>query len=175
MLEIIRGPRPGRKFALDKRVSVIGKSRAADIQIVAHGVSRSHAKVILVDDGPMAVINVVDLESTNGTFVNRGRVDMAMVREKEMIQLGAHLTLTLSRRAVAVAEEPVVELTPRQLEVARLVVAGARNAEIARSLDVTPRTVASHLERIYGALGMGSRTELTRWMVEQGLHHGPGG
>ena len=168
-LQIVTGPQPGRKFALSKRVSSIGKSPAADFQIVARGVSREHAKVILVDDGSKTVVNIVDLDSTNGTFVNRGRVDVSLIRERDRIQLGANVTLTLARKSTASAEEPVEELTPRQLEIARFVAAGARNAEIARSLNVTPRTVASHLERTYRALGIGSRTELTRWLMERGL------
>ncbi|MEM9453743.1 MAG: FHA domain-containing protein [Myxococcota bacterium] len=169
-LELIRGPTPGRRFALDKRTLVIGKSKAADIKIVAHGISRQHAKVVLVDDGPTTVVNIVDLGSTNGTFVNRSRVDMALLREDDRIQLGAHVTLLLSRRRSMPSNEIEPTLTPRQLEVARLVAAGAKNAEVARTLEVTSRAVASHLERIYRALGIGSRTELTRWLVEQGLH-----
>lgn len=174
-LEIVRGPTPGRRFALDKRTLVIGKSKAADIQIVAHGISRRHAKIVRVGDGSTTVVNIVDLHSTNGTFVNRGRVDMALIREDDRIQLGAHVTLVLSRRRPPTTGDVEATLTPRQLEVARLVAVGARNAEVARTLEITARAVASHLERIYRALGIGSRTELTRWLVEQGLHDDAGG
>lgn len=169
-LEIIRGPTPGRRFILDKRTMVVGKSRTANIKIVAHGISREHAKFVLVDDGPTTVVNIVDLGSTNGTFVNRSRVDMALIREDDRIQLGAHVTLVLSRRRAPMVVHSEPTLTPRQLEVARLVAAGAKNAEVARALEITTRAVASHLERSYRALGIGSRAELTRWLVEQDLH-----
>lgn len=168
--QIIEGPKAGRRFALDQRVTVIGKSPDADIQIVARGVSRRHAKVIIASDGARNVLNLVDLESTNGTFVNRERVDVSLLREHDRIQLGANVTLTLARASTQ-AREATTALTPRQLEIARCVAAGARNAEIARSLEITTRTVASHLERIYSALEIGSRTELTRWLLEQGLEH----
>ncbi|MCH9680975.1 MAG: LuxR C-terminal-related transcriptional regulator [Deltaproteobacteria bacterium] len=173
-LELVQGPRPGRRFALCRRSTVIGKSGAADLQLVAHGMSRLHAKVLLLDDGPTVAVNIVDLGSTNGTFLNRRRIDMALMRDGDRLQLGAHVTLVLSRRRAALAEpDDAVVLTPRQLEVARLVAAGARNAEVARTLEVSPRTVSGHLERIYEALGMGSRAELTRWLVEQDLHVEP--
>ncbi len=171
ILEMIQGPRPKQTFTINKRTMVIGKSRSADIQIIAHGLSRRHAKLVLVNDGPTVIVNLVDLGSTNGTFVNRSRIDLALLREGDLLQLGAHVTLGLSRRRPPVADDTAHTLTTRQLEVARLVANGARNAEIARFLDVTPRTVASHLERIYRVLEIGSRSELTRWLVEQDLHH----
>ncbi|MCA9685402.1 MAG: FHA domain-containing protein [Myxococcales bacterium] len=64
------------------------------------------------------------------------------------------------------AEQP---LSARQLEVSRLVAEGLTNAAIAEQLGISPRTVTSHLDHIYGRLGIGSRAALTRWIVERGL------
>jgi DNA-binding NarL/FixJ family response regulator len=60
-------------------------------------------------------------------------------------------------------------LSARQLEVSRLVATGMTNAAIAEELGISPRTVTSHLDHIYGRLGIGSRAALTRWIVERGL------
>jgi DNA-binding CsgD family transcriptional regulator len=60
-------------------------------------------------------------------------------------------------------------LSARELDVARLVAAGATNAEIAASLYISLRTVTTHLDRIYGRLGLGSRVALTRYVIEAGL------
>ena len=60
-------------------------------------------------------------------------------------------------------------LSARQLEVSRLVANGLTNAAIAETLGISPRTVTSHLDHIYGRLGIGSRAALTRWIVERGL------
>jgi DNA-binding NarL/FixJ family response regulator len=51
-------------------------------------------------------------------------------------------------------------LTRREADVAMLVGGGATNAEIARSLHLTETTVKTHLTRIYGKLGVRSRTQL---------------
>ena len=51
-------------------------------------------------------------------------------------------------------------LTGREAEVAQLVGRGATTAEIARSLHLTQTTVKTHLTRIYGKLGVHSRTQL---------------
>lgn len=60
-------------------------------------------------------------------------------------------------------------LSRRELEVARLVAAGLSNAEVATRLFVSPRTVTTHLDRIYGRLGLSSRTALTRYLADSGL------
>ena len=52
-------------------------------------------------------------------------------------------------------------VTPRESEVARLASAGATNAEIARALVFTERTVKTHLTHVFAKLGVRSRTQLT--------------
>lgn len=60
-------------------------------------------------------------------------------------------------------------ISARQLEVSQLVANGMTNAAIAEQLGISPRTVTSHLDHIYGRLSISSRAALTRWIVERGL------
>lgn len=53
-------------------------------------------------------------------------------------------------------------LTPRERQVARLVVEGATNASIARSAGISIRTVEGHLYQIYTKLQLNGRSELVR-------------
>ena len=53
------------------------------------------------------------------------------------------------------------ELTPQEHEIARLAAAGLSNREIAQRLSVSPRTVGTHLYRVFYKLDIGSRNELT--------------
>ena len=52
-------------------------------------------------------------------------------------------------------------LTDRELEVARLVVLGTTNREVATRLHLSVRTVEVHLARVFGKLDVHSRTELS--------------
>ncbi len=60
-------------------------------------------------------------------------------------------------------------LSPRELEVLRLVAAGKSNREIARALVISEHTVARHLQNIYTKLGLSSRAAATAFAFEQDL------
>lgn len=60
-------------------------------------------------------------------------------------------------------------LTPRELEVLRLVAKGLTNAQVAQELIITPRTVNAHLTAIYAKLGVASRSGAIRYAVERKL------
>jgi predicted ATPase/DNA-binding CsgD family transcriptional regulator len=60
-------------------------------------------------------------------------------------------------------------LTPREVEVLRLVACGLTDAQIAEKLVISPRTVGKHLESIYSKLYLSSRSAATRWAIEHGL------
>jgi DNA-binding NarL/FixJ family response regulator len=60
-------------------------------------------------------------------------------------------------------------LSPRELEVLKLVAEGLTNAQVAERLFVSPRTVNAHLNSIYHKLGVGSRSAATRFAFEHDL------
>ena len=57
-------------------------------------------------------------------------------------------------------------LTPTQRNVAKLVVAGNTNRQVADALFMSVHTVEAHLTAVYRALGVASRAELTRQFRE---------
>jgi RNA polymerase sigma factor (sigma-70 family) len=63
-------------------------------------------------------------------------------------------------------------LTPRELEVLILVADGLTNREIGDQLDISPRTVETHRERVMGKLRIRTVAGLTRFVVEHGLDAG---
>jgi ATP/maltotriose-dependent transcriptional regulator MalT len=71
-------------------------------------------------------------------------------------------------RPVAVPDTGAT-LTPREVEVLRLVVAGCSNRAIAEELVISEWTVKSHLTRIYRKLDVSSRTKAIARARELGL------
>ena len=60
-------------------------------------------------------------------------------------------------------------LTPREVEVLRLVATGVTNREVAETLVISEKTVARHLSNIFTKLDLGSRTAAAAWAYEHGL------
>jgi DNA-binding NarL/FixJ family response regulator len=56
-------------------------------------------------------------------------------------------------------------LSRREREVVPLVAEGLSNAEIARRLFVTPKTVEHHVTSILGKLGLRTRAEVAAWAM----------
>ncbi|MDX8152653.1 LuxR family transcriptional regulator [Patulibacter brassicae] len=67
---------------------------------------------------------------------------------------------------------PADELSPHELRISLLVADGRTNPEIAAELFVSRKTVEHHLSQIYRKLGLRSRTELARALVEPGARGG---
>jgi DNA-binding CsgD family transcriptional regulator len=64
-------------------------------------------------------------------------------------------------------------LSPRELQIARLVARGATNQAIARALDISTWTVSTHLRRIFAKLGVGTRAEMVAQLFGTPHLHGP--
>ena len=59
-----------------------------------------------------------------------------------------------------------VELTPTETKVVGLVAQGMSNREIAEYLQVSQRTIESHVSNMLNKTGLHNRTELARWAME---------
>lgn len=62
-----------------------------------------------------------------------------------------------------------VELTPTELKVVQFVARGMANREIAEELNVSQRTIESHVSNMLGKTGLHNRTELARWAIENSM------
>jgi DNA-binding CsgD family transcriptional regulator len=167
----VAGPGTPRTFELPPGEHVIGREEGVAIRIEDDDVSRRHAKLV-VARGP--VVSLVDLGSTNGTFVDGRRVDAGALAPGASIEIAdARLVLTDVETAeglrAAAMPQGDLDLTRRQLDIARLVAAGLTNVAIAERLRISPRTVTSHLDHIYTRLAISSRAALVSRLAEAGL------
>jgi two-component system NarL family response regulator len=62
-----------------------------------------------------------------------------------------------------------VQLTPRELATLKLLADGKANKEIANELDISERTVKTHLAHLFEKLGVTSRTEAVKVATHRGL------
>jgi RNA polymerase sigma factor (sigma-70 family) len=83
-----------------------------------------------------------------------------------------HLAPPVARRlaeSLRAPKQPIEPLTEREREVLRLVTQGKANKEIARQLEISERTVRTHVSSILGKLGLASRTQAALYALREGL------
>ena len=61
------------------------------------------------------------------------------------------------------------QLTQREYEILKLIVAGLRNRAIAQTLCISERTVGNHVANIYGKLGVADRAEAIVYAIKRGM------
>jgi DNA-binding NarL/FixJ family response regulator len=72
-------------------------------------------------------------------------------------------------RASRGEEAPEDPLTPRELEIVKLIAEGHTSEEIAEMLFISKKTVDRHRANVLEKLGMRNRVELTRYAIRRGL------
>ena len=90
VLTVESGPEQGKSFTLANPRAVLGR-KGADIALDDPEVSRHHCVLEVRDQ----VVNLKDLDSTNGTFFQEERVRAAMLRNGDLFRAGSS-TIRLS-------------------------------------------------------------------------------
>ena len=106
-------------------------------------------------------------------YVLKEAADVELLAAIEAVAAGqTYIYPTLAARLLQ-AERPresqVAPLSPRELEVLRLVALGHTNQEIAEQLQVGVRTVETYKNRVCEKLGLHTRSEMVRYALEHKL------
>ncbi|SNU00782.1 FHA domain-containing protein [Ruaniaceae bacterium KH17] len=86
LLIVQRGPNLGARFLLDSAKTTAGRHPSADIFLDDVTVSRKHAEFVATDGGFV----VRDIGSLNGTYVNRERIESAVLKAGDEVQVGKY-------------------------------------------------------------------------------------
>ena len=86
LLVVQRGPGAGSRFLLDKDVTTAGRHADSEIFLDDVTVSRRHATFTREGN----TFTVSDAGSLNGTYVNRDRIDTAVLKDTDEVQIGKY-------------------------------------------------------------------------------------
>ena len=191
--------RHSMRLLLDGEADVTLIAEAEDLAAAAHQVQTQHPSVLVLDLGmpggssieaigqlreraPETQVVVMTMEDSP-VFAQRALAAGALgYVSKEL----ADSELPIAVRAAARGEQYVSpriaarlealqaamtenRLTPREVEVLRLIALGHTSVEIARKLHLSPRTVETHRAHIHRKLAMATRAELVRYALRRGL------
>ncbi len=84
-LVVIYGSDLGRRIPLSQSTFEIGRAARSDLPIDQESVSRQHARITRSKDGSFRIL---DLGSTNGTYVNDVAVSEAMLKDGDQLKIG---------------------------------------------------------------------------------------
>ena len=141
-----------KKEKLPTRVVLL--TAALDEEEVLAAIRLGVKGVVLKEMAPRLLVQCVRTVHAGGDWL-----------EKQSVRLALDKLL----RREAGAREVARILTPREIEIVRMVAGGLRNKEIAAKLHVNEGTVKLHLHHIYEKLGVNSRVALTLYAQDRGL------
>ncbi len=139
---------------------------------IANGMPR--CKVIIVsvlEDGPLPKRL---LEAGASGYIGKAGDAKELIRAvrdvaKGKRYLGANIAQNLALSTVNGGDSPFDVLSPRELEVAMLMVQGLRQDDIAKRLCLSAKTVSTHKTRLFEKVGVGDAIALARLAAQYGL------
>ncbi len=138
--------------------SDIGCAASCDLSLEIPGLSRRHARLVRSGNGP---IGVVDLGSTNGTFVNGQRVRAEHLFDGSRLQLANVVFEVRYEQDKAMLQEP---LSQREWQIARLLANGLSAAAVSTCLGTAHTTVRAQIRTIHRKLNVSTRAQLVAWV-----------
>ena len=94
----------------------------------------------------------------------------AAVKEGKLCHDAVETVLTAAGQPTRRASSArLAGLTPREIEVLRLIAAGDTAKEAARKLDIAPKTADNHIQSLYSKIGVTTRAGAALFALEQGL------
>jgi hypothetical protein len=84
VLQVLRGDQTRRSIQLEDRPLTLGRGSDCEVRLLAGDLSRRHATIAPTRRGFL----LTDLDSRNGVYVNEVRIDSAILRDGDTVQLG---------------------------------------------------------------------------------------
>ncbi len=157
-LKTIKPPNAVDQLSCELAVSIVDGDATSATQIARTIEKSRHTRLTLVGDAFSVLANFLE---RNGDRSAKMFADQAREIYREM---GAHGDLQrLVNRHPSVAGISDLVLSGAERPVVMLVVEGCTNAEIARQLFLSIKTVEAHLARVYKRFGVKSRLQLVRY------------
>jgi DNA-binding NarL/FixJ family response regulator len=100
-------------------------------------------------------------------YVLKRQADAELIEAVRAVSAGGRFVSQLP--GAALGDAPADPLTPRELDVVKLIAEAYTNRQIAEILKVSEKTVESHRANVLSKLGMRDRVELVRYAIKRGL------
>ena len=151
-------------------LSLADSSGIATLKRVREAAPSARIVVLSAEDRSETVMAALDAGAAS--FIPKTTESNVLRNAVATVLAGGVYIPPATNQAAPTSRPPVAAklgLTPRQLEVLRMLIDGRSNKSIARALDLTPSTVKTHLEAIFQRLQVSSRTQAVVAAARLGL------
>jgi DNA-binding NarL/FixJ family response regulator len=129
---------------------------------------KARVVVVSAQDQPQTVLDALDAGAAG--FIPKTTEFHVMADALDLVlQGGVYLPPAMVAAPCGAPTAAGLDLSPRQLHVLGLLMAGHSNKSIARQLDLALSTVKTHLEAVFQRLGVNSRTQAVLVVARLGL------
>jgi DNA-binding NarL/FixJ family response regulator len=169
----------GLKAELDLAVLDVSMPRLTGLQVAAEFHRRRpelHTLMLSVHDNEQYFFEALKAGASGYVLKSEANKDLiaacrGAMRGEPFIYPAAATALVKDylERAGRGGEAPSDPLTPRELEVIKLIAEGLTSEEVGQTLSIAKNTVDRHRDNILEKLGMRNRVDLTRYAIKRGL------
>jgi len=155
---------------IDRQVREIVGLSAAGRVIVMTSVFDEEEEISLLKAGakgccrrgidPDSLQQVLNVTYGGGVWVTRSLLPRLVTELRRYAE--AHNPTETTKPA---APDRLSALTPRERDIVKLIVAGASNKQVARTLEISERTVKGHLSNVFQKLGVADRLKLVLYVT----------
>jgi two-component system response regulator NreC len=146
-----------------------GGSSIEAIRRLRAEVPETEIVVLTFEDNPVFAQRAIDAGAVG--YVLRDALDGEVSHAVRRAARGEHyISPRVAARLEAMRRGVLIDgLSPREVEVLRLIALGLTSREISEKLHLSRRTVDTHRRRIHRKLGLGKRSELVRYALSRDL------
>lgn len=167
--ETLRGVPVARPDVLVLDLAMDGASSLDAIPTLLGSCPGMRIIVLTMQDDPGFAREALRL-GAHGYVLKEAAADELVLAVRSVVRGGTYLQPSLGAR-LATEERAVGGLTDREVDIVRLLAEGHTNAEIARRLFLSLRTVESHRGQIRMKLHLQTRAEINAYVRDHGLRH----
>lgn len=180
----------------DDALEVIAKGSVPDLIVLAlqdglaeeiAGIKRlreaTPARIVVLADTVADRSLSLSLRAGADAYLNKGMSSDSLLRALQLVMLGevvypthvASLLMAAANTRPTVAPPPVASAVPssdlskREVQILRCLLAGQSNKAIARNLHITESTVKMHFKNVMRKINAQNRTQAAVWAIQNGL------
>jgi two-component system response regulator NreC len=166
---VVRHVQSQRPHVLVLDLGMPGGSSVEAIRRLRAQVPETQVVVLTLDDNPVFAQQALNAGAAG--FVLKDFADEELPKAVRAAALDDRYVSPRIVKRLEIMQESLSKdkLTPREVEVLRLIALGHTSVEIAEKLHLSPRTIETHRTRIHRKLEISGRSELVQYAIARGL------